>query len=769
MAYDQKKAELYNQLITQGVPPVQAAQQAGIGYLQLVNAQRQEGDGRGPISESSAYRLGSNGQIGPRNPSPTPPAPAEITQNDPTTVTVTRETVIVPAEPDLPTPTVVDRLVASERNSAEADAFLRTAQPNYALPGATPVTPNNYTTTSTVNVSGGGVTTVVATPSTPTPASQRAQAEADATLREIEALQFENSGFGPQLTEAQMAANDARILQLTEKYDRERAAATSAGIPGVPSVTTQPNTTTTDSTIRYETAAANNPVPAADPLVPSSNFADTEITSEQATRPPLGIGGNYTTNFNPETGTYDVVNLDNGQVVESGLSELNAQVTASQFSQGDPQFETPEMPPELPDVTEPEPPGGNFGSVFDPETQSWAVVDNDTGQIVQTGLATEADAELQAQLDSQPDPYANQLTDDDINESFAQSDLIREPTEQDADEYLTEGFVQTEGGLYVSPEDVDPDADPQAAEADGGLVEFTAEGSVNRSAAEVQETASQQQAILANARAQAALREQRRQANEGDWRVKLRLAPGSTYLYRADDGSGRAAGILQPLAVTDGVIFPYTPQINSTYKANYNPYDLTHSNYRGYFYQNSAIEEISITATFTAQDTSEANYLLAVIHFFRSITKMFYGQDAQRGAPPPLVFLQGLGQYQFNLHPCVVSQFVYNLPNDVDYIRAGSPNQLNTNLLQRRDRQSQTVSFNPFQAIGKRLEAVKASRGGINTPPPPPTLGTNRPTYVPTKIDMTITLLPMQSREQVSKQFSLKQYANGDLLKGGFW
>ena len=327
------------------------------------------------------------------------------------------------------------------------------------------------------------------------------------------------------------------------------------------------------------------------------------------------------------------------------------------------------------------------------------------------------------------------------------------------------GFLETEGGLLVSPEDLDTGDEPEP----GGLTEFTADGPVNRSAAEVQQTASQQQAILANARAQAALREQRRQANEGDWRVKLRLAPGSTYLYRADDGSGRAAGILQPLAVTDGVIFPYTPQINSTYKANYNPYDLTHSNYRGYFYQNSAIEEISITATFTAQDTSEANYLLAVIHFFRSITKMFYGQDAQRGAPPPLVFLQGLGQYQFNLHPCVVSQFVYNLPNDVDYIRAGSPNQLNTNLLQRRDRQSQTVSFNPFQAIGKRLEAVKASRGGINAPPPPPTLGTNRPTYVPTKIDMTITLLPMQSREQVSKQFSLKQYANGDLLKGGFW
>jgi len=40
---------------------------------------------------------------------------------------------------------------------------------------------------------------------------------------------------------------------------------------------------------------------------------------------------------------------------------------------------------------------------------------------------------------------------------------------------------------------------------------------------------------------------------------------------------------------------------------------------------------------------------------------------------------------------------------------------------------------------------------------------------VPTKLDMTITLLPTQTRSQVSKQFSLKQFANGDLVKGGFW
>jgi hypothetical protein len=59
--------------------------------------------------------------------------------------------------------------------------------------------------------------------------------------------------------------------------------------------------------------------------------------------------------------------------------------------------------------------------------------------------------------------------------------------------------------------------------------------------------------------------------------------------------------------------------------------------------------------------------------------------------------------------------------------------------------------------------------GALISPQAPPTLGTNNPTYVPTKIEISLGLLPIQSRSQVSKQFSLKQFANGDLLKGGFW
>jgi hypothetical protein len=247
-----------------------------------------------------------------------------------------------------------------------------------------------------------------------------------------------------------------------------------------------------------------------------------------------------------------------------------------------------------------------------------------------------------------------------------------------------------------------------------------------------------------------------------DWRVTLRLAPGATYLYAAPN-----AGLLQPLKTTNGVIFPYTPAITTSYKANYTPYDLTHSNYRGYFYQNSYTDQVNLVAPFTAQSTSDAAYVLAVIHFFRSVTKMFYGQDAQRGSPPPLVFLSGLGDYQFNNHPCVVTSFSYNLPADVDYISSGSPNNLGLNLQPLQNLYSTTL--NAVSPTVTRLATAFLPPGAQNAIPAPLQGLLSNPTYVPAKIDLQISLLPVQSRAQVSKQFSLKGFANGQLLKGGFW
>jgi hypothetical protein len=243
-----------------------------------------------------------------------------------------------------------------------------------------------------------------------------------------------------------------------------------------------------------------------------------------------------------------------------------------------------------------------------------------------------------------------------------------------------------------------------------------------------------------------------------DWRVRLSLAPGATYLYKASD-----PGILKPLQATDGVIFPYTPSIQMGYSAAYDAFDVTHSNYKIYQYKNSSVDLISITATFTAQDATEAAYMLAVIHFFRSVTKMFYGKDQNpiAGTPPPLCYIYGLGDFQFNQHPLLINNFSYTLPTDVDYIRAGAPT-----LQAGQSTAGYSTSNNSSNPSTARMQTnnvpFRASAAAPNW-----TTQTNiEPTYVPTKIDLTISAFPIVTRKDISNNFSVKDYATGALLRG---
>jgi hypothetical protein len=132
-----------------------------------------------------------------------------------------------------------------------------------------------------------------------------------------------------------------------------------------------------------------------------------------------------------------------------------------------------------------------------------------------------------------------------------------------------------------------------------------------------------------------------------------------------------------------------------------------------------------------------------------------------------LVFLSGLGDYQFNNHPCVVSNFNYVLPADVDYISSGTPNNLGLNLQPLQNLYSTTL--NAVSPTVSRLAAAFLPAGAQNVMPAPLQGLLNNPTYVPSKMEIQLTLFPVQTRSQVSKQFSLKGFANGQLLKGGFW
>lgn len=482
-------------------------------------------------------------------------------------------------------------------------------------------------------------------------------------------------------------------------------------------------------------------------------------TATQAT-----VFDNYQSSFDAETGAYAVIGQDglplsgysnlteeqanqiaqeaNANARDAGslqptVQQVNPSVTqAVNQETGDYYVPAPDTAPGVSQIERSAGPVG-YTTAYDVESNTYSVVNLATGLPVTTGL-TEQQAQLQAQ-----------------EQGFYDEGIPVQPGDA-----LAGPPLALAGNL--TPEQLNQIAAAQGVDAGdvaaGGVTDqqlFNAEAATTA-------------ALRDQARQQQTIRDQRQnKAQAGDWRVRLRLAPNSNYLYNDPD----CGPVLWPLQVTDGVIFPYTPAIDLAYKANYSAYDLTHSNYKGYFYQNSAVDLINVRATFTAQDTQEANYLLAVIHFFRSATKMFYGQDAQRGSPPPLCYLSGYGDYQFSEHPVVISQFNYNLPADVNYIRSQTATNVGVNLAPT-TRNRQSIAGNPLSYALQRLKTLGQgiNKGALDfTFATSGSLGVGNPTYVPTKIEITLALLPMQSRQQVSKQFSLKGFANGNLLKGGFW
>lgn len=180
--------------------------------------------------------------------------------------------------------------------------------------------------------------------------------------------------------------------------------------------------------------------------------------------------------------------------------------------------------------------------------------------------------------------------------------------------------------------------------------------------------------------------------------------------------SGGSNPLFAPLSAVGGMLFPYTPTISVSHRANYELEGLLHSNYSTPYYTNSTVDSINIQGRFTAQNESEAQYIMAMIHFFRTVTKMFYGNSSNKGSPPPVLFLDAHGKYMFDHIPVVVREFQYTLPNDVNYISA--------------------------KVAGK-------------------------PVKVPSDLNITVDLIPTYSRNQISTLFGLNDFAKGALLTSG--
>jgi predicted nucleic acid-binding Zn-ribbon protein len=152
-------------------------------------------------------------------------------------------------------------------------------------------------------------------------------------------------------------------------------------------------------------------------------------------------------------------------------------------------------------------------------------------------------------------------------------------------------------------------------------------------------------------------------AETKDLRVILRVP--KAYL------KGPAAGPSNILNDFGGILFPYTPTISYDNQAQYGAVNPVHSNYTQYFFKNSQVGQISISAKFTVQNEREGKVWLGIIHLLRALTKMRWGKDVGAGSPPPVCRLEGYGDFMLRNVPVVISSFKFDLPDNVDYISVG--------------------------------------------------------------------------------------------------
>lgn len=191
-----------------------------------------------------------------------------------------------------------------------------------------------------------------------------------------------------------------------------------------------------------------------------------------------------------------------------------------------------------------------------------------------------------------------------------------------------------------------------------------------------------------------------------DWRVRLSLPPSHGFTDSA---------LLAPLIETgNSMVFPYTPNVYITHAAHYNSLTPIHSNYPFPIYQNSSVDSFTISGDFTVENSKEAEYWIAAVHFLKSVTKMAYGQSSEQGAPPPVIKLNGYGDFVFNNVPVVVTNVNFTMSPDVDYIQAD---------------------------IGNG-------------------------SWAPASSNIAVTLMPVYSRDKVNR-FSLDKFVSGGYLRDG--
>ena len=198
----------------------------------------------------------------------------------------------------------------------------------------------------------------------------------------------------------------------------------------------------------------------------------------------------------------------------------------------------------------------------------------------------------------------------------------------------------------------------------------------------------------------------------------VELQPGSAedWRVRVNCNFGLFGDSFVRLQSTNGVVWPYMPKISISTKANYQVLDPVHNNYPFNAYKNSVVEDIQIAGEFSCETEEDAAYWLEATTFFKTATKMFYGQSDNAGNPPVICNLSGYGPGILNSIPVIIKSFTMDMPDDVNYIKVNN-------------RQGST--------------------------------------WVPILSTVSITVAPIYNRSRL-REFSLQDYANGGKDSRGY-
>jgi len=224
-----------------------------------------------------------------------------------------------------------------------------------------------------------------------------------------------------------------------------------------------------------------------------------------------------------------------------------------------------------------------------------------------------------------------------------------------------------------------------------------------------------------------------------DYRAKIQPIGKTNDAMQLILGPNNSSNILQPLWKTQGVMFPYTPMIQVQHATvNYGQYDLAHTNYDYFAYQRTSSPTATVTGVFGAHTQEEAEYLMAVIHFFRVVTKSNFGiQDVNKGTPPPKLAFSAYGDAMFNRTPVYIRTVAFGLDQDVDYV--------------------------PVRHFSNRYDQRQVATGSEELD------SMLKNSYVPLVLNIFVDIVVAPNPSAIRDEFNLEEFRKGKLLNKGYY